>query len=148
MIRPYTNTGWLIRDSNGQVVLAGCAQLQPSTSPLQAEALEFLHICSSSYLGLWTEICVNVWFEGDNQELTTLIFGYQFWSRFGSIRFQIFRILSLVSFLFFFLEFWFGFGSVPLGFGSVLYLKCKTDFEHKYFWIFFGSLLTRKFRVF
>lgn len=66
--RPYTTTCWVIRDSNGQVILAGCAQLPPSTSSLQAEALGFLHALQVT----WAHGLKYVWFEGDNLELTIL----------------------------------------------------------------------------
>lgn len=67
--RSYTNTGWVIRDSEGHVVLAGCAKLQQAWSSLQAEALGFLHVLQV----MWAHGMRNIWFEGDNLELTNLI---------------------------------------------------------------------------
>ncbi|XP_010445343.2 PREDICTED: uncharacterized protein LOC104727994 [Camelina sativa] len=67
--REYTSSGWIIRDNNGQVVVSGCAKLQQSRSPLQAEALGFLQALQV----VWHQRLHYVWFEGDNLELTKLI---------------------------------------------------------------------------
>ncbi|XP_010456748.1 PREDICTED: uncharacterized protein LOC104738241 [Camelina sativa] len=66
--REYTSSGWIIRDSNGQVTLSGCAKLQQLHSALQAEALGFLHVLQVT----WYRGLHYVWFEGDNLELTNL----------------------------------------------------------------------------
>ncbi|KAG7543468.1 Reverse transcriptase domain [Arabidopsis thaliana x Arabidopsis arenosa] len=65
----YTNTGWIFRDYNGQVILSGCSRLQASQSPLQAEALGFLHVLQIA----WIHGFRTVYFEGDNLELNNLI---------------------------------------------------------------------------
>ncbi|KAG7599261.1 Ribonuclease H-like superfamily [Arabidopsis suecica] len=67
--RSFTNTGWIFRDCRGQVILSGCARLQPSVSALQAEAFGFLHVLQVA----WSYGFRHVWFEGDNLELTNLI---------------------------------------------------------------------------
>ncbi|XP_019089262.1 PREDICTED: uncharacterized protein LOC109128042 [Camelina sativa] len=67
--RPYTGTGWIIRDSYGNVIRSGCAKLQQSYSALQAEALGFLNALQV----IWEQGYRYVWFEGDNLELTNLI---------------------------------------------------------------------------
>ncbi|XP_010424169.1 PREDICTED: uncharacterized protein LOC104709217 [Camelina sativa] len=67
--RSFTNTGWLFRDSDGKVILSGCAKLQPSHSSLQAEALGFLHVLQIA----WAQGLRYIWFESDNKELITLI---------------------------------------------------------------------------
>ncbi|CAL9226865.1 unnamed protein product, partial [Arabidopsis halleri] len=67
--RSFTNTGWLIRDSNGKVLLTGCAKLCPTTSSLQAEAMGFLHVLQI----VWAHGMRQVWFEGDNKQLISII---------------------------------------------------------------------------
>lgn len=67
--RSFTNTGWLIRDSNWKVLLTGCAKLCSAMSPLQAEALGFLHVLQI----VWAHGMRQVWFEGDNKELISII---------------------------------------------------------------------------
>ncbi|CAL9227531.1 unnamed protein product, partial [Arabidopsis halleri] len=83
--RSITNTGWIIRDSDGEVVLTGCAKLPAATTPLQAEALGFLHALQV----VWTHGMRQVWFESDNQELTTIINNCEDHSLIGSLLYDI-----------------------------------------------------------
>ncbi|XP_019099640.1 PREDICTED: uncharacterized protein LOC109132474 [Camelina sativa] len=69
MDRSFTNTGWILRDSNGKMIMAGGAKLRSSISPLQAEALGFLHVLQV----MWTHGLRYIWFESDNRQLVTLI---------------------------------------------------------------------------
>ncbi|CAL9224108.1 unnamed protein product, partial [Arabidopsis halleri] len=65
----FTNTGWVIRNSDGKVLLSGCAKLSSSTSALQAEALGFLHVLHVT----WSHGMRQIWFESDSKELTSII---------------------------------------------------------------------------
>lgn len=65
----FTNTGWVIRNSDGKILLTGCAKLRSANSPLQAEALGFLHVLQVT----WSQGMRRICFESDNKELTSLI---------------------------------------------------------------------------
>lgn len=83
--RSFTNTGWLIRDSNGKVLLTGCAKLCPTTSPLQAEAMGFLHVLQI----VWAHGMRQVWFEGDNKQLISIINNCEDHSQIGTLLYDI-----------------------------------------------------------
>ncbi|KAG7594029.1 Ribonuclease H domain [Arabidopsis thaliana x Arabidopsis arenosa] len=65
----FTPTGWIIRDSHGQMITSGNAKLRYAQTALQAEALGFLHALQMT----WAHGFRCVWFEGDNLELINLI---------------------------------------------------------------------------
>ena len=69
MGQSFTNTGWLIRDSEGRVILTGCAKLPMTHSPLQAEASSLLHVLQVT----WAQGIRCVCFEGDNHHLISVI---------------------------------------------------------------------------
>ncbi|KAG7576566.1 Ribonuclease H domain [Arabidopsis thaliana x Arabidopsis arenosa] len=83
--RTFTNTGWIIRDSDGKVILSGCAKLQSATTPLQAEALGFLHVLHVVWAHGMRQIC----FEGDNKELISIINKCEDHSSIGSLLYDI-----------------------------------------------------------
>ncbi|CAL9232629.1 unnamed protein product [Arabidopsis halleri] len=83
--RTFTNTGWIIRDSDGKVILSGCAKLQSAKTPLQAEALGFLHVLHVVWAHGMRQIC----FEGDNKELISIINHCEDHSSIGSLLYDI-----------------------------------------------------------
>ncbi|KAG2299055.1 hypothetical protein Bca52824_035527 [Brassica carinata] len=60
---------WLLRDEKGRFLGAGCARVDKTQSSLEGEAISFLF----ALLQVWIRGWRRVWFEGDNQELCTLI---------------------------------------------------------------------------
>ncbi|CAA7042008.1 unnamed protein product [Microthlaspi erraticum] len=61
--------GWIVRNHTGMFMEAGWTKLPQVDSPLQAEACGFLYVVQR----IWCKGWRNVWFEGDNLELTNII---------------------------------------------------------------------------
>ncbi|CAL9238651.1 unnamed protein product, partial [Arabidopsis halleri] len=83
--RDFTITGWIFRDCTGKTILSGCAHLPKSNSSLEAEAFGFLFVLQLT----WIKGYRNVWFEGDNLELTTLINRWEDHLNIGSLLYDI-----------------------------------------------------------
>ncbi|CAA7032663.1 unnamed protein product [Microthlaspi erraticum] len=66
---PIMKVGWILRDSRGSYMEAGWATLPQVETPLQAEASGFLYVVQR----MWYKGLRQVWFEGDNLELTNII---------------------------------------------------------------------------
>lgn len=65
----FMGVGWILRNSNGVFIEAGWAKSPQVGSPLQAEACGFLYVIQR----IWSRGQRQVWFEGDNLELTNLV---------------------------------------------------------------------------
>lgn len=61
--------GWILRDENGKFLGAGSVQVQKMQTSFEGEAFGFLLALQKIWIRGWRR----VWFEGDNQELCTII---------------------------------------------------------------------------
>ncbi|CAN7092201.1 unnamed protein product, partial [Brassica rapa subsp. narinosa] len=65
----FTGVGWIVRDDKGYFIAAGSAKISGLRSSLDGEAHAFLYALQNIWIKGWRQ----VWFEGDNMELTKII---------------------------------------------------------------------------